>query len=502
MLLLLLCGSLAFAQQPPYVRVEFSVSKKVAEAFHEGGHLVLHFTRKPGREPRFRYGVTLGYTPVGWTAAGTTVLDTRHKNVVTYGMKRLFGNRSKKVYYQVVYRQNINDEVGFAPGNLYSDPDSCVLTNHADLDIVLDHVIPPDTIVHNRFVKTVFIRSKYLSDFSHRTRHIRAAILLPSGYYNYPNRVYPICYRIPGLNRPWTLINRLMRDDKFTSWWFRANAPQVIYVFLDSRGPYGDTYQMNSANNGPCATALTRELIPAVEHLVRYKGGSKLRFLTGYSTGGWVSLALQIFYPDMFNGVWSYSPDPVDFSHFGLINIYKDTSVFYNRFGYLQPSHRTIYGEPTQSMLSQIRGENSTSVTGNYLVSGGQFGAYNAVWGPRAKDGLPTLMFDPVTGRIDHAVAKQWEKYDLTLVLQRHWSTLGPKLQGKIWIWAGDMDGLYSNVATWFLKKFLDKTQNPQSDARFTFAPMEGHMQAWSDEALLKMVARRAALVEAGKGSY
>ena len=42
-------------------------------------------------------------------------------------------------------------------------------------------------------------------------------------------------------------------------------------------------------------------------------------------------------------------------------------------------------------------------------LSSGQFGSYNPVFGPRAQDGLPSLMFDPVTG--------------------------------KIWIWTGDMYG-------------------------------------------------------------
>ena len=109
-------------------------------------------------------------------------------------------------------------------------------------------------------------------------------------------------------------------------------------------------------------------------------------------------------------------------------------------------------------MKDWIAGENLNSRTGSYLVSGGQFGTYNAVFGPKEKDGLPSLMFDPITGKIDHSIAKQWEKYDLKMVLEKNWSTLGPKLQGKIWIWMGDMDGLYSNVATRFLQKYLDKT--------------------------------------------
>jgi hypothetical protein len=54
------------------------------------------------------------------------------------------------------------------------------------------------------------------------------------------------------------------------------------------------------------------------------------------------------------------------------------------------------------------------------------------------------------------------------------------------------MDGLYSNVATRFLKMFLDKTENPKSDASVNFTPMAGHCQEWSDENVLMMVSKKA----------
>jgi len=112
------------------------------------------------------------------------------------------------------------------------------------------------------------------------------------------------------------------------------------------------------------------------------------------------------------------------------------------KFYYLQPESRTIYGEPKGSMKDAILDEDVLSRTNDYRISGEQFGAYNAVFGPRGKDGLPTMLIDPVTGKIDHNIAAQWEKYDLKKVLEKNWSILGPKLQGKIWIWTGDMDML------------------------------------------------------------
>ena len=479
------------AQDIPFLKAKISVSPEMQQSFQKGGRLLLHVTKQNEREPRNRSEITIGITPENWEPTQPLILDTRNKEVLTGGLDKLSGQVSERYYYQVVYKQNIDDGNENVPGNLISEVDSAAIISGFNIELTLDKMIPDLEITNDMFVKTVVIKSKLLSNFSGHSRYLKASILLPTGYFDNPDKTYPICYRVPGLNGRYDAVNRLLKDGGFIEQRSSKNAPQIIYVFLDSQGPYGDTYQMDSENNGPCGKALTEELIPKIEKQVRYNPESKMRFLTGYSTGGWVALGLQIFYPDFFDGTWSYSPDPVDFEHYGLINIYEDKTIFYNQYGYLQPGRRTIYGEPTLSMKDWIVNENLNSRTNDYRISGGQFGAYNAVFGPKGKDGLPSLMFDPITGEIDHAVAKQWEKYDLKKVLEKNWSKLGPKLQGKIWIWTGDMDGLYSNVATRFLKMYLDKTENPKSDAKISFTPMAGHCQEWSDEAVLTMIAEK-----------
>lgn len=481
------------AQIPVSWQVRVSVAPALRQSFLKGGRLLLHVTKQKEREPRTRSEITVGITPQNWDGNNAFLLDTQAKEALSVGLDKLGDNPSGMYYFQVGYKQNPDDAQENVPGNLYSNIDSVQFSANVSLNLTLNTLIPPWTIVSNKFVKTVEIKSQLLTAFWGRPRYLKAAVLLPSGYFDNPGKTYPICYRIPGLNGRYTAVNTVLGNKEFADWWFSKTASQVIYVFLDSQGPYGDTYQVDSENNGPCGRALTEELIPEIERQVGYRSASKMRFLTGNSTGGWVSLGLQVFYPDFFDGTWSYSPDPVDFEHYGLINIYEDKTIFYNRYGYLQPGRRTIYGEPTFSMKDWIAGENLASRTGNYLISGGQFGAYNAVFGPKGKDGLPSLMFDPVTGEIDHTIAKQWEKYDLKKVLERNWTTLGPKLQGKIYIWMGDMDGLYSNVATRFLQKFLDKTENPKSDATVRFTAMAGHGQEWSDKAVLTMIAERVA---------
>ncbi len=481
------------AQDKLNFKVNVKVATEVRALFKKGGRLLFHLTKQKEREPRSRSEVTIGVTPENWTSDQTFTIDTKGKNVLINGLDKLKLPLTDTYYYQVVYKQNEDDGNENVSGNLFSEVDSLPIANKTKLSLVLKSQIKPTVIVEHKFVKNIEIKSKFLSDFSGHDRYLKASILLPSGYYEHPERSYPICYRAPGLNGRSDKINGMMSNKDFTAWWFANDAPQVIYVFMDSQGPYGDSYQVDSENNGPCGKALTEELIPAIEKMVHYQPDSKKRYLAGASTGGWVAVGLQVFYPDFFDGCWAYSPDPIDFEHYGLIDIYHDSTIFYNKYGYLQPGRRTTLGEPTFSMKEWIAGENTNSRTNDYRISGGQFGAYNAVFGPKGADGLPTLMFDPYTGVIDHNIAKQWEKYDLKKVLEKNWPTLGPKLQGKLWIWTGDMDGLYSNVATRFFQKFIEKTENPKSDAIIKFTPMAGHTQEWSDKAVLQMVANKAA---------
>ena len=494
LLQLLLVGFInnTIAQNDLSFKISVSVSPQMKEQFLKGGRLLFHLTSATDKDPRNKSEVTVGVTPSDWDGLNSFVIDSKKKNVLVNGADKLKNHFSEKYFCQVVYKQNTTDGNENVEGNLYSNVDSFALTSVVKASLKLQSIIPPSVIINHRFVKAVEITSKYLSDFFGSPRKIKAAVLLPSGYYDNPNKQYPICYRAPGLNGRAIAINGMMQKE-FTDWWFSKNTPQVIYVFLDSQGPYGDTYQVDSENNGPCGKALTEELIPAIEKAVNYHPGNNNRYLAGKSTGGWIAVGLQVFYPDFFDGTFAYSPDPIDFEHYGLIDIYHDETIFYNKSGYLQPGRRTTDDEPTFSMKDWIHGENTNSRTGDYRVSGGQFGAYNAVFGPKGADGLPSLMFDPITGKIDHEIAKQWEKYDLKKVLEKNWSTLGPKLQGKIWIWTGDMDGLYSNVATRYFKKYLDSTTNPKSDAKISFTPMAGHTQEWSDIAVIKMVAEKAA---------
>ena len=52
-------------------------------------------------------------------------------------------------------------------------------------------------------------------------------------------------------------------------------------------------------------------------------------------------------------------------------------------------------------------------------------------------------------------------EFDLRYIMERDWQTLGPKLQGKIHIYVGDMDNFYLNNAVYLMEDFLKRTDPP-----------------------------------------
>ena len=245
----------------------------------------------------------------------------------------------------------------------------------------------------------------------------------------------------------------------------------MILLHLDGAGPYGDPYQINSENNGPYGDALTQELIPFIER--EFRGNGK-RVLDGGSTGGWVSLALQILYPDFFSGAWSFCPDGVDFRGFQLVDIYRDDNAYINENGFERPAARNVKGDVRYTMRHECQLENVLGRGDSWTRSGGQWGAWNAAYGPRGADGRPVPLWDARTGTINRSVVEKWKKYDLRLVLEAGSHALARKLKGKLNVWMGDADDYFLNNALHLFDDAL-KRLSPSPEARIVFSPGQGH---------------------------
>lgn len=347
----------------------------------------------------------------------------------------------------------------------------------------------PDETEHVRWVK---LRSQKLSRFHGRPVFLRAGVILPRDYDPDGHRRYPLRVHIGGYGTRFTEAASWMAEDApFRKAWLADKTPRMALLFLDGAGPNGDPYQVNSDNNGPYGDALVEELIPWVEERFGCLGKGTARVLDGASTGGWVSLALQVFYPDFFNGAWAFAPDPVDFRAFELIDLYEDDNAYVNAHGFERPAKRSREGDVVYTVRHEVLLERVLGRGGRWELSGRDWCAWNAVFGPRGVDGRPRPLWDGATGKLDREVLGHWKRYDLRLRLARDWKALGPRLDGKLHVRAGDADEYFLNNAVHLLDDFL-RDAKPRHGGTITFGPGEGHdWRGLTDAELLQAMGRR-----------
>jgi hypothetical protein len=360
-------------------------------------------------------------------------------------------------------------------------------------------LVPPED---TEYVKHIKFRSDILSGWWGTDMHLGAVVVLPEGFDEHPDARYPVVYwhgHFPATFRgfsetppdPALTGNARARAEgqyRFYQDWVSGRLGRFVLVFMQHPTPfYDDSYAVNSANNGPYGDALTQELIPLVEEQFRGIGEPWARTLSGGSTGGWESLAWQVFYPDMFNGTWTFCPDPVDFRYFQLVNIYEDANAFYPGDG-ASPFKTTavrpwMRGVDDQVMLDQRDASHLEAVLGSRGRSGDQMDIFMGVYGPVGQDGYPRLLYDKWTGVIDRDVASHWrENYDLRHILERDWETLGPKLVGKLHIYMGEMDTFFLEEATRLLEDFLENTTDPFYAGSFDWGERAPHCYSGAAE--------------------
>jgi hypothetical protein len=399
-------------------------------------------------------------------------------------------------YLQALFDSNIDLKSVNAPGNLYSEIVKANLDPKQGgvIKIELSKKVPPEELPQDsESVKYVKLKSEMLSQFHGRPMYLRAGIILPRDFDKERSRKYPLRVHIGGYGSRFTGVQRMMQSPDFKNAWAADDAPRMLVVHLDGDGPFGDSYQVNSDNNGPYGDAITQELLPFIEQKFRGIGEPYARVLDGGSTGGWVSLALQVFYPDFFNGTWSYCPDGVDFRGFQLINIYADKNAYVNRHGFEKPSARDVNGDVRFTIRHECQMENVMGAGDSWTMSGQQWGAWNATYGPRGADGRPKALWNPKTGEIDKTVVEHWKRYDLRLLLEEKWQTLAPKLKGKIHLWVGEADDYFLNNAVHMLDAFLSKA-SPAAEAKIFYGAGKGH--CWLGLTQRQMIDEMAAAIE------
>jgi hypothetical protein len=377
-----------------------------------------------------------------------------------------------------------------APGNLYSKPRHASMGAGAPaIDVALDQTIAPiEPEADTQYIRHIRVQSALLSKFWGRPMYLSAIVLVPEGFDAHPQAHFPLIishdHFVSDLDNEFRTTppdsnlqseysdrfhlegyNRIVQQEAYKNYqyWIAPGTPRFLIVKLQHANPfYDDSYAVNSANVGPYGDAIETELIPEIEKQFRGIGAGWARFMYGGSTGGWESLAVQLFYPDHYNGAFVACPDPVDFRAFMHVDLYTQDDMFYLSGANKQieqPAMRDYLGHTLLTMRDNIAYE---AALGDHGRSGEQFDIWQAVYSPVGADGYPQSIFDKTTGKIDHATADYWrEHYDLNAKLQREWDTLGPKVQGKLHIYVGSDDTYFLNDAVYLLEDFLNQTGTP-----------------------------------------
>jgi len=504
--------------------IEVSIAPELQSELKDG-RLLLIFSTNHEAEPRFgisdnvgtnqvfgmdfedfEQGKTLVFDPksFGYPIENLEDLPSGDYTVQAFIQKHETFNRADGHPVKLPMDQGEGRQWARAPKNIHSTSQKINWEKGKGLDLKIDQLIPAlvepaDT----KYIKHIKFKSEKLSEFWGRDMFLGAHVLLPEGFEENPNQYYPLMIyhgHFPsdfGGFRTSPPDPELGDDDysarfgiygyakmqqqeayDFYQKWISPDFKRFIIIEIQHANPfYDDSYAVNSANLGPYGDAITYELIPHIEKQFRGIGEGWSRFLYGGSTGGWEALAVQVFYPDEYNGCFAACPDPIDFRAYTTVDIYEDVNAYYQEGTFrktLRPGHRNYLGH-VDAMVKDMN-HRELAIGGTKSRSGDQFDIWQAVYSPVGGDGYPKPIWDKYSGEIDKEVAGYWkENFDLRHIMERDWETLGPKLEGKVHIYCGDMDNYYLNNAVYLTEDFLKQTQNPNYDGKVAYGDRAEH---------------------------
>jgi hypothetical protein len=347
---------------------------------------------------------------------------------------------------QAVLRSGENSGIGTGAGTRYSAPMQRTFGGQSgDISLTIDQEEMARDLPPVDGLEWVTLESPMLTKALGRPIHHQAAVIPPPDFDPDSERTWPVLYVIGGFPGG-------ISEAGMTKWVWGATpiGKACFLIHLVAESPTGHHVFADSPGNGPRGTALIEEFIPHLESRYPLRSEARSRILTGHSSGGWSTLWLQLNWPDVFGGTWSTAPDPVDFRDFQQIDIYADAAnAFIAPSGDRRPLARM--GRSGRIWYDDFVGMESV------MGDGGQIRSFDWVFSPLGDDGMPRRLIDPDTGAIDPEVAAAWRAYDINLLVQRDWKTLGPKVAGKIHIIGGSEDTFYLEGAVELLQETLQE---------------------------------------------
>ena len=449
-----------FSCSPKHDSLEFHVKFTESVSVEPiDGRVFVMLDDNPESNPMFSEKIIFAVDVKEWMPGGEVVLDAKAMGF-PYSLDRLpEGQYSVRA---LVDRNDLEWGLPDAPGNAFSSKAVIDIANEP-VRITIDNLVTKKPFAETEIHKEVSIPSNLLSEFYGRPIKMDAAVILPPSYDQNPDRLYPVVYTFPGYGG---LHDHIAQGEwNQNRYGMNKLGMDKIFVFMDHDCPQGYHCFADSENNGPRGQAFITEFLPYIENHYRVIPEARGRLLTGQSSGAWASLWLQVVYPDLFGGAWPVSPDPVDFRNFLGVNLYDpDENAFFEKDDALRPL--IVSGDDIVYTWKDI--SRKELITG----PGGWMNTFEGVFSPKGEDGNPVQMWDRDTGEIDREVVEFWKRYDIRLIIEKNWESLGPKLKGKIFIYVADDDDARLDDSIRIFKKSMEELG---SDAFIKILESGGH---------------------------
>ena len=136
-----------------------------------------------------------------------------------------------------------------------------------------------------------------------------AAVYLPPGYDQQPDRRYPVMFLLHGIfdsRKVWlehfdvpSTLDRLITAGKI---------PELVVVMPDGGNKYGGGFYRNSTVSGHWGDYIADDLVSFIDERFRTLAESDSRAIVGHSMGGYGALNLVMTRPGVFSVVWALSP--------------------------------------------------------------------------------------------------------------------------------------------------------------------------------------------------
>jgi hypothetical protein len=359
---------------------------------------------------------------------------------------------------QVVFDRSETERGHVAPDNLISDPIRIDFDSSREdaTTITLSRRIEAAPLESRKNVTWYERKSPLLSEAAGRDVMHRAAVVVPREYDNIhaERRFWPTVYIVPGFGGRWSdavsIAELLARSDT------REVLPQAVHVVLDPESAWGHHGFVDSAANGPRGTALVTELIPALEERFRLVREPSARVVTGHSSGGWTALWLLVKYPETFGMAFASAPDPVDFTSFQTVDLYRDANLFTDATGTEQPAMRIPLGPGHDLVPMTVRDEVSMErAISPRGASGEQWDAWAAMWSPMDdRTGAPRRIANPVTGEVDPVTVEAWTGFDIARIARSD-PAAADVIARRAQVLCGGRDSFYLDRAVTKLRDLL-----------------------------------------------